>query len=88
MNIDNIRMNIMVVAEALDYFRVIPRIILVGYGALVYYSWEWYMELTTPTGEQTSFIVAVVGVAGAIIALYQKSGKDWNVDFKFWNRKE
>lgn len=70
----------MSIAEALDYFRVVPRIILVAYSYITYQSITWFMKLESPTTEQSALIVTILGVAGAIIGLYQKSGKTWTKD--------
>ena len=46
MNIDKIRMVSMALAEFLDTWRVIPRMLLGGYGYLLYWIIvEWYVKL-------------------------------------------
>ena len=68
----------MAIAEGLDYFRIVPRLILISYSYLMYEVVQWFMELKAPTTEQASLIVTLLGVAGAIIGLYQKGGKAWS----------
>lgn len=80
MDLNNKRKIAMSFAEAMDYFRIVPRIILVCYSIMMYEVVQWYMELTNPTTEQASLIVTLLGIAGAIIGLYQKGGKAWSKD--------
>ena len=65
------------VAEALDYFRIVPRIILVAYAYVMFDIIQWFMLLETPDTEQSLLVITVIGVAGGVIGLYQTSGKKW-----------
>jgi len=83
MNFDEKRRMAMSIAECVDYFRVVPRVILVCYSFMMYEVVQWFMALNAPSTEQASLIVTLLGVAGAIIGLYQKGGKTWTKeDFK------
>lgn len=87
MNIDDKRLYAMGLAEALDYFRIVPRLILVSYSYMMYEVIQWFMDLTNPNAEQAGFVVSVIGIAGVIISLYQKSGRDWTNTIPKWNNK-
>ncbi len=78
MNLNEKRKTAMSIAEGMDYFRLVPRLILICYSYLMYEVVQWFMTLNAPTTEQASLIVTLLGVAGAIIGLYQKGGKAWS----------
>lgn len=83
MDLNQKRKIAMSIAEAMDYFRLVPRLILISYSYLMYEVVQWFMLLKAPTTEQASLIVTLLGVAGAIIGLYQSGGKTWTKeDFK------
>lgn len=44
-DIDIVRKSYLAFAEALDAFRVVPRILLVAYGYLVYFTVDWFVKL-------------------------------------------
>lgn len=44
-NIDTMRRTYLAIAEAIDAYRVIPRLLLIAYGMLVYKTWMWYTSL-------------------------------------------
>lgn len=77
MEIKEVRKISKTVAEALDYFRIVPRVILIAYSYIMYDIIQWFMVLEAPSTEQASLIITTIGVAGAIIGLYQNSGKVW-----------
>jgi len=101
-------------AEVMDAWRVVPRIIILAYGYLVYKLYTWYRGMTTvektecsdsilatliesgvdpevaltmscvvvdvvggPTGYQTAFVTAIIGLATGIFAFYVNSGRSW-----------
>lgn len=64
-------------AEILDAYRVVPRILLLGFGYLVWYVVQWYTGLTEPSTQQTAFVSAVVGVTAPITAFYFNTGRKW-----------
>lgn len=68
---------LMYIAELIDAFRVVPRIILVVYAWLVWYVVNWYMLLDSPSTEQTFLVSTISGLSTVIIGLYQNSGRNW-----------
>lgn len=66
------------VAEIIDAYRVVPRLILVGYAWLVAFTLIWYTELEDPTTQQTSFAGTIGGGILAVIGLYVNSGRKWS----------
>lgn len=67
-------------AEIVDAYRVVPRILLVGYGVMLYHTTMWFMALDAPSAPQSTFIGVVWGAAAAITAFYNKTGRDWTKD--------
>lgn len=65
------------VAEMVDAFRIIPRVVLVLYGLLVYTVVYWFMGLPIPTTQHTALVTTVVGMAAVVIGLYNNSGRSW-----------
>jgi hypothetical protein len=61
-------------AKAVDSWRIFPRIFLTVYIILLYKTVEWYMDLPTPTMEQSALISVVVGAGAAWFGLYIGSG--------------
>ena len=43
--INKIRFMIAMIAESIDYFRIVPRLILVGYSIMFYQVVSWFMAL-------------------------------------------
>jgi len=41
-----------------------------------------------PSTQQAALVTTVVGAAAAIIGLYQKSGRDWNMSVSKWFKKK
>jgi len=77
------------VAEIVDAFRVIPRIMLFGYG-IFYYSYimhvtAWYFTLPNPNVEATAFITGTITALGGMLTIfsntYIKTGRSWG-DYK------
>lgn len=74
-------------AEVFDAWRVVPRIILFGYGAwaikVVGLVLDWYMTLPfaersfEASGLAGVVITAVTGLATLAIKLYVQSGREW-----------
>jgi len=65
----------MLTAEKFDSWRVVPRILLILYGIMIYQVSEWFMALPDPTTQQAAFVSTVVGAASAWFGLYVNSGK-------------
>lgn len=58
----------------LNQYRVIPRLMVAGYGLLMYQVADWFMKLPDPSGTQAAFVSTLVGVSGAIFGLYATTG--------------
>jgi len=58
------------VAEAMDSWRIFPRIFLSVYIFLLYYATMWFMGLPDPTFEQSGLISIIVGSFAACFGLY------------------
>jgi len=63
------------VANILDRFRIVPRLIMLAYIYAFYQSTMWFMALPDPTNAQAAFISTIVGAGAAFFGLYVgKSG--------------
>ena len=60
----------------IDAWRIFPRAFLSVYIFLLYYCTMWFMELDTPTMEQSGLISIVVGAGAAWFGLYAGTAKD------------
>ena len=57
-------------AQAVDSWRIFPRVFLSVYIFLLYYSTMWFMALETPSLEQSGLISIIVGAGAARFGLY------------------
>jgi hypothetical protein len=55
-------------------YRVFPRIFAVLYIIMVKESLVWYLELASPTTEQTAFVGTIVATSAAYFKFYVESG--------------
>ena len=62
-------------ARAVDAWRIFPRLFLTVYIVLLYKCVIWYMNLGSPTMEQSGLISIVVGAGAAWFGLYTGSSK-------------
>lgn len=62
-------------AKAVDAWRIFPRLFLTVYIVLLYKCVIWYMDLATPTLEQSGLISIVVGAGAAWFGLYTGTSK-------------
>jgi hypothetical protein len=60
-------------ATAVDSWRIFPRIFITTYIYLLYKVVVWYMNLPTPTMEQSGLVSIVVGAGAAWFGLYTGS---------------
>lgn len=67
--------NIIHLARAVDAWRIFPRIFITTYIYLLYKCVIWYMNLPSPTMEQSGLISVVVGAGAAWFGLYTGSRK-------------
>lgn len=57
-------------AQAVDSWRIFPRLFLSVYIFLLYYSTMWFMALENPSLEQSGLISIIVGAGAAWFGLY------------------
>ena len=57
-------------AQAVDSWRIFPRVFLSVYIFLLYYSTMWFMALESPSLEQSGLISIIVGAGAAWFGLY------------------
>ena len=57
-------------AQAVDSWRIFPRVFLSVYIFLLYYSTMWFMNLPEPSLEQSGLISIIVGAGAAWFGLY------------------
>ena len=60
-------------ARAVDAWRIFPSVFITTYIYLLYKVVVWYMELPTPTMEQSGLVSIVVGAGAAWFGLYTGS---------------
>ena len=63
-------------AKAVDQWRIFPRLFLSVYIYLLYKVTIWFMNLPTPTFEQSGLVAIVVGAGAAWFGLYAGTSKD------------
>lgn len=56
-------------------WRIVPRLMIAGYGYLLWDISQWFMSLSDPTGAQAAFVSTLVGASAAVFGLYTNSGK-------------
>jgi len=64
-------------AYIIDLYRLFPRAVLIGYGALVAKIANWFMHLPTPSTEQAAFVTLVCGFFVPLTNWYMQNGVDW-----------
>ncbi len=62
-------------AKAVDSWRIFPRIFISTYIFLLYKVTIWFMNLPTPTFEQSGLVSFVVGAGAAWFGLYAGTSK-------------
>jgi hypothetical protein len=79
MTINKFRRLQLAIAEWLNAWRVVPRILIFGYMYLVWDVINWYKYSEPLTNQHTMLVTAVIGFAAAIFGLYTNTGnKDLN----------
>ena len=66
--------------DAIDEWRIVPRIVVVMYTWMFYQTTMWFMGLAAPTPEQSAFIATIVGGAAAFFGIYTSGGGRDNHD--------
>lgn len=67
----------LLIAELVDAYRVVPRIVLIGYGYLLWDTHVWYSALPDPTTTQTAYATLLWGACTVITAWYINTGRKW-----------
>ena len=62
-------------AQAVDAWRIFPRVFLSVYIFLLYYGTMWFMALPEPSLEQSGLISIIVGAGAAWFGLYAGTSK-------------
>ncbi|MBT8421398.1 MAG: hypothetical protein KJO08_11150 [Gammaproteobacteria bacterium] len=65
----------MYLAQAIDSWRIFPRIFITTYIVLLYQVVNWFMELEDPSMEQSGLVSVVVGAGAAWFGLYLGSSR-------------
>jgi hypothetical protein len=60
-------------AQWLHDFRLIPRMLTIGYSWMVWDTVQWFQSLQAPSTQQAALLTIVVGMSGAIFGLYTSS---------------
>ena len=60
----------MTIAEKLDSWRIVPRMLILSYMIVFYQTCNWFMNLTDPNNAQAGFVSVVVGAGAAWFGLY------------------
>lgn len=63
-------------SRLIDSWRIWSRAFITIYMALLYYTTMWFMNLESPTIEQSGLISVIVGAGAAWFGLYVKSGPE------------
>jgi len=61
-------------AQAIDKWRIWPRLLITLYGVMFYQTTAWFMSLPDPTNAQSAFVSVIVGAGAAWFGLYVGSG--------------
>lgn len=60
--------------QTFNEWRIVPRLMVAGYGWLMWRVSDWFMALPEPTGTQAAFVSTLVGASAAVFGLYVNSG--------------
>ena len=60
----------MTIAEKLDSWRIVPRMLILSYMVVFYQTCNWFMSLPDPNNAQAGFVSVVVGAGAAWFGLY------------------
>lgn len=67
-------------ADQLNRFRFIPRLLVIGYSVLFYEVAHWFMTLPEPNNAQSAFISVMSATFAAVLKFYVESGPTHNND--------
>ncbi len=60
--------------NCLNRLRVVPRVIVAGYGWIIYDVVQWFMALPDPNTQQASLISVLIGVSVPVFGFYMQGG--------------
>lgn len=61
-------------AKIVNEFRVVPRLIMLGYAYIVWHVTDWALLQTTITNQHAAVIASIVGIASFLVPAYFNSG--------------
>lgn len=64
-------------AEVIDAWRIVPRVMVIAYGFICWQTFQWFTGLPDPTVAQTTFATGIWGAAAAWFGFYVNSGRKW-----------
>lgn len=64
----------MITSESVDRWRVVPRILVTGYGVAMWQVADWFMALPDPSPSQAAFVSTMSAMGAGIFGLYVNSG--------------
>ena len=64
-------------AEVVDAWRLIPRIILLGYGWILWESQHWFFSLEDPSAPQSVYVSVIWGAGTGLTGWYFNTGRRW-----------
>lgn len=88
MNIDIFRRRHLAMAELLDAWRVVPRLLVTAYSYLVWDTVQWFQHIPEPTTQHTALVSAIVGASAIVFGAYTNSGHNWKEGFVLWDQKK
>ncbi len=64
----------MIKPSTIDAYRIVPRLMVLLYGAMFWRVAEWFMGIPEPNAAQSAFVSVMVGAAATFFGLYVNSG--------------
>ena len=64
----------MIGPDQIDRWRVIPRVMVAGYGLMLWFVTSWFTGLDDPNMAQGTFVSTVYGAAALFFNFYVNSG--------------
>jgi len=62
------------ISKTINDLRVVPRLIMLSYGFLVWHVVEWSLLQTSISTQHASIIASVIGIASFLVPAYYNSG--------------
>lgn len=64
-------------AEVADAWRLVPRLLMAGYGWMLWSTWVWFRALEDPTVAQSAYVSTLWGAAAVVSGFYFNTGRKW-----------